>query len=160
MFDYFVSIQLLYELIFIYRSCLLICQSPCLEFIISDITYRLSHCLILQYHIHGLQTPRETFFFENPKLFGLEQTNWAQNFKGIWGIFCQFISTHFGTLSPLSIFLQKSLYTQIVYRSPWFNNHKIFKQFPLLNISTIFEKITKSISNLKISHYFRTISQI
>jgi hypothetical protein len=42
--------------------------------------------------------------------FGLEQTNWADKF---WGILGQIISTHFGTVSPLSIiqplFLKKQL---------------------------------------------------
>ena len=32
------------------------------------------------------------------------QTNWADKFWGIWGIFGQTISTHFGTVSPLSMF--------------------------------------------------------
>ena len=52
--------------------------------------------------------------------FGLWQTIWAGTFWGIWGTFGRFISTHFGTVSPLSmfsinqlLFLQKtkSLYT-------------------------------------------------
>ena len=34
------------------------------------------------------------------KSFGLWQTIWADKF---WGIFGRFISTHFGTVSPLSI---------------------------------------------------------
>ena len=46
---------------------------------------------------------------------------WAEEFWDIWGILGQFISTNFGTLSPLSmfsinqpLFLQKlSLYIQI-----------------------------------------------
>ena len=33
--------------------------------------------------------------------FGLGQTNWADKF---WGLFIQTISTHFGTVSPLSMF--------------------------------------------------------
>ena len=52
------------------------------------------------------------------KPFRLGQTNWADKFLGIWGIFGQTISTHFGAVSPLSmysiiqpLFLQKlSLY--------------------------------------------------
>ena len=36
--------------------------------------------------------------------FGLGQTNWADKFWDIWGIFGQTISTHFGTVSPLSMF--------------------------------------------------------
>ena len=36
--------------------------------------------------------------------FGLGQTIWADKFWGIWGIFGQFISTHFCNVSPLSMF--------------------------------------------------------
>ena len=54
---------------------------------------------------HGLQTPNEAF--------GLGQTIWADKFWGIWGIFKQFISTHFGTVCPLSIFsINQSLFLQ------------------------------------------------
>ena len=49
---------------------------------------------------HSLRTPTETFFIFT---FGLGQSNWADKFWGIWGIFGQTISTHFGTVSPLSI---------------------------------------------------------
>ena len=59
---------------------------------------------------HGLRTPNEVFFHQNPK------------FWGIWGIFRQFISTHFGTVNPLCmlstnqlLFLQK---TKPLYRNP------------------------------------------
>jgi hypothetical protein len=38
------------------------------------------------------------------RTFGRGQTNWADQFWGIWGIFGQTISTHFDTVSPLSIF--------------------------------------------------------
>ena len=38
------------------------------------------------------------------KTFGLGQTIWADEFRGIWGIFGQSISTHFDTLSSLSMF--------------------------------------------------------
>ena len=38
---------------------------------------------------------------------------WADKFWGIWSIFGQFISTHFGTMSPLSMFLiNQSLFLQ------------------------------------------------
>jgi hypothetical protein len=47
--------------------------------------------------------PMKPFFIEIPT-FGLGQTNWADKFWGIWGIFGQFISTHFGIGSPLSMF--------------------------------------------------------
>jgi len=42
------------------------------------------------------------------RTFGLGQTNWANKFWGIWGIFGQTISTHFGTVNPLSMFFYYS----------------------------------------------------
>ena len=48
---------------------------------------------------HGLRTPNDAFFFKIPNFCA-----WADKFWGIWGIFKQFISTHFGTVSPLSMF--------------------------------------------------------
>ena len=48
--------------------------------------------------MHGLRMLNEAFSF------GLEETNWSDKFWGIWGVFGQTISTHFGTVSPLSIF--------------------------------------------------------
>ena len=57
----------------------------------------------------------ERAFLRKSQTFGLGQTNWAENFGGIWGIFDQFISTHIGTVCPLSmsstnqpLFLQKT----------------------------------------------------
>jgi hypothetical protein len=47
--------------------------------------------------------PMEPFFIE-PQTFGLGQTIWSDKFQDIWGIFGQFIITHFGTVSPLSKF--------------------------------------------------------
>jgi hypothetical protein len=44
------------------------------------------------------------FFSLKYKTFGLGQTYWADKFWGIWGIFRQTISTHLGTVGPLSIF--------------------------------------------------------
>jgi hypothetical protein len=44
--------------------------------------------------------PIKPFFIET-RTFGLGQTNWADKFWGIWGIFSQTSSTHFGTVSPL-----------------------------------------------------------
>ena len=43
------------------------------------------------------------FFIEIPN-FGLGQTIWVDKFWGIWGIFGRFISTHFGKVSPFSMF--------------------------------------------------------
>ena len=72
---------------------------------------------------HGLRTPREFFFSKIPNFWA-----WADKlgpkFGGILGIFGQFISTHFGTVSPLSmfsinhpLFLQKTqpLYPNLKY---------------------------------------------
>ena len=58
------------------------------------------------------------------KHFWLGQAIWADKFGGIWGILGKFISTHFGTVSPLSmssinqsLFLQKTkpLYPNLKY---------------------------------------------
>ena len=52
---------------------------------------------------HGLRAPRESFF-QKSQTFGLGQTFWAEMFWGICGIFGRTISTHFGTVSSLSMF--------------------------------------------------------
>ena len=44
-------------------------------------------------YTHGQRTPSEAFFIEI-------QNFWADTLWGIWGIFGQIISTHFGTVSP------------------------------------------------------------
>jgi hypothetical protein len=63
-------------------------------------------------------------FFIKSQTFGLGQTICADKFWGIWGIFGQVISTHFGTGSPLSMFFinqplfrqkNKSLYPNLKY---------------------------------------------
>ena len=43
-------------------------------------------------------------FFIEIRNFQAWQKIWAGKFWGIWGIFGQFISIHFGTGSPLSMF--------------------------------------------------------
>ena len=54
---------------------------------------------------HGLRTPNEAFLSSSKsQTFRLGQTNWADKFWGIFGIFSQTISTYFGTVSPLSMF--------------------------------------------------------
>jgi hypothetical protein len=45
-----------------------------------------------------------SLFSLKSRTFGLGQTNWADKFWGIWGIIGQTISTHFGTVSALSMF--------------------------------------------------------
>ena len=57
---------------------------------------------------HGLRTPDEDFFSSKSQTFGLGQTNWPDTFWVIWGIFGRYISTHFGTVSPLSMFSIKN----------------------------------------------------
>ena len=47
---------------------------------------------------------RREFFFENPKLLDLGRQIGLKTLGGILGIFGQFISTHFGTDSLLSMF--------------------------------------------------------
>jgi hypothetical protein len=46
----------------------------------------------------------EAFFSSKSQTFGLGHTNWTNKFCGIWDIFGQTISTHFGTVSLLSMF--------------------------------------------------------
>ena len=43
-------------------------------------------------------------FSSKSQTFGIGQTNWTDKFLDIWGIFGQTISTHFGTVSPVSMF--------------------------------------------------------
>ena len=45
-----------------------------------------------------------SLFSLKSRTFGIGQTNWADTFWGIWGIFGQTISTQFVTVSPLSMF--------------------------------------------------------
>jgi hypothetical protein len=45
-----------------------------------------------------------SLFSSKSQTFGLGQTIWADKFWGIWSIFRQFISTHFGTVSSWSMF--------------------------------------------------------
>ena len=51
---------------------------------------------------------QSSLFSSKSQTFGFGQTIWAtvwaDKFWGIWGIFSRFISTHFGTVSPLSMF--------------------------------------------------------
>ena len=51
---------------------------------------------------HGLRTPRESFFFQKSRTFGLGQTFWAEIFWGIWGIFGQTIKTILALWVPCS----------------------------------------------------------
>ena len=45
--------------------------------------------------------------------FGFEQTIWVDKFWGFWNIFIKIFSTHFGTVSPLSMFsINQTLFLQ------------------------------------------------
>ena len=60
----------------------------------------------------GLRTPNEACFHRNPKLLGLDR-QYADKYWVIWGILGRFISTHFGTVSPLSMsFINQPLFLQ------------------------------------------------
>ena len=54
-------------------------------------------------------------FSLKPRPFGFGQSNWADKFWGIWSIFSQTISTHFGTVSPLSMFSIIPLFNHYFY---------------------------------------------
>ena len=59
-------------------------------------------------------------FSSKSQTFGLGQTNWADKF---WGIFGWFIRTHFGIVSPLSMFsINQPLFLQIT--KPLYPNPK------------------------------------
>ena len=66
-----------------------------------------------------LANHRMTYTRQKSWTFGLRQTNWADKFCGIWGIFGRTISAHFGTVSPLSMFFSL------------FNNHYFYKRLSL-----------------------------
>ena len=69
---------------------------------------------------HRLWTPNEAFFYWNPQLFGLGETNWAYEFWGNWGIFGQTISTHFVPCPHFSHYLTiiSSKQTKPLYPHP------------------------------------------
>ena len=58
-----------------------------------------------------------SLFLLKSRTFELVQTNWADKFWGIWGVFGRTISAHFGTLSPMSMF---SIDTGDRLGSSWF----------------------------------------
>ena len=90
----------------------------------------------------GLWTPNEAFFHQNPKLLGLGQTIWPDKFWGIWGIFEQFIGTHFGTVSPLSMFsINQPLFLQKII---------LYIQIPNIYLSLGFEFGPQRIRDLAI----------
>ena len=73
---------------------------------------------------YGLRTPNEAFFQRNPKLLGLGRQIGQINFWALVGdiFFGQFISTHFGAVSLLSMFsIIQSLFlqkTKLLYPHP------------------------------------------
>ena len=84
------------------------------------------HTAAFSFHLpHSAPRTTDTqwsLFSLKARTFGLGQKNWADKFWGIWGIFCQNISTRFLTVSLLSmlsiiqpLFLQK---TKALYLHP------------------------------------------
>ena len=61
-------------------------------------------CLSIIYMYDGLRTPRESFFFSKILNFWAWADILGWNFQGVWGIYDRTISTHFGTVSSLSMF--------------------------------------------------------
>ena len=78
--------------------------------------------------MHRLRTPNEAFFHRNPEILGMGRQigSWS-----IWVIFSQTISTHFGTLSPLSMFSNiQPLFLQKT--KPLYQHHKyLFELFAI-----------------------------
>ena len=62
------------------------------------------NCKVCAWSLPRTTDAQWSLFSLKSRTFGLGQTNWADKFWGIWGIFGQTISTHFGTVSPLSMF--------------------------------------------------------
>ena len=75
--------------------------------------------------------PMKSFFIEMPNFWAWAE-NLTDNFIVIWGIFGQFISTHFETVSPLSMFpLNQPLFLQktkhLKFELSFWEPHKIWK---------------------------------
>ena len=86
---------------------------------------------------HGLRTPNEASFIEN---------FWASadKFWGLWGIFGQTISTHFGTVSPLSlVFIIQPLFLQKKYK-PLYPHPKLFEFEPQRNRDLAFPSVVRA----------------
>ena len=115
---------------------------------------------------HGLRTQRE-LFFKNPKL-GLGQTNWAEIFWGIWGIFGQTILALWvpcpwenvsGSFSTKNFFRSKTYNSQLWY---WNSLHTSVYDVP--DYSQSFEKTRPSNATpnilesiMKIYHFDREL---
>ena len=83
-------------------------QHPC---ILKERTFHVAHASFVRIigpHIHTqthrLWIPNEAFIHQNPKLLGLDRQFGQISFGAFVGIFGQFTSTHFGSMSPLSMF--------------------------------------------------------
>ena len=74
--------------------------------------------------------------------FGLGQTIWADKLWGIWNIFGQFISTHFGIVSPLFPF---PLFNHYFYK-----NQSLYIHIPNIYLGLGFEFGPQRIRNLDI----------
>ena len=108
---------------------------------------------LLLTHMHGLRTPRESFF-QKFEAFGLGQTNWAEIFWGIWGIFGQTISTILTLWVPCSwenisrpFFNKKLWFLCLKHITPkcfsyaiailWWNDWEIYPNWSKVSISRI-----------------------
>ena len=91
---------------------------------------------------HGLRTPNESFFHKKSQTFVPGQTIWENKFWGICGIFEQYISTHFGTVSPLSmLFINQPLF---------FHKLSLYIQIPNIYLECGFEFELQRIRDLAI----------
>jgi hypothetical protein len=78
--------------------------------VVSTRIYQLSKKIVIDFLGKKLSFRARTkdaqlsLFSLKARTFELGQTNWADKFWGIWGIFRQTISTHFGTVRFLSMF--------------------------------------------------------
>ena len=78
---------------------------------------------------HGLRTLNEAFFIEIQNFWA-----WTDKFLGIWGIFGQTISTHFGTMSPLSMFF---IIQPLILQKPKPNISFEFGQQRIMDIASV-----------------------
>ena len=91
-----------YFYFWILNSKICVCH---LFFFLQDLIKFLSFFVLGRWSSQTRTTDAQWSLFSlKSRAFGLGQTNWADKFWGIWGIFSWTISTHFGTVSPLSMF--------------------------------------------------------
>jgi hypothetical protein len=82
-------------------------------------------------------------FSSKSQTFGLGQTIWAYKLRGIWGIFDQFISTHFGKVSPFCMFPLNNHY--------FYKKLSLYIQIPNIYLELGFQFRTQRIRDLAIA---------